>query len=359
MTFKIKKINKEEKLQAKLILENYFGSIGINDFNIDKIPFGICNETYKVIYKETCFIMQKINTVLASPDLVKDIDFISRKLIDLGWSVPVLLENSNGVNFIREGKNIWRIYSFIPGKTISDFQNIDYISIGELLAKLHTDLRKITYSPLFSIPHFHDTKYFISRLNQVINNFKSGKLTRLANGVIELYGQAKNVSLRSIQLIHGDPRIENYLFNDDGKAFSILDFDTFMVGSIFIDIGDLLRSINLTGNQTVLKFSKDKMRDVLVGYLSVCCEDVKPFVVDALDATKQITLELCSRFLIDIIEDKYFDWDSTRYKCRGENNADRALVHWNLFKEVDKTDLDNLVHSVKINNKFNYQLYAE
>jgi hypothetical protein len=58
---------------------------------------------------------------------------------------------------------------------------------------------------------------------------------------------------------------------------------------------------------------------------------------------KQMTLELCSRFLIDAVEDKYFGWDSNRYNSRKENNIARALAQWRLFEKIEKNSLNNLI----------------
>lgn len=47
----------ENKLQTKLILEEYFNDITYDDFDINKISSGICNETYMVRYKRRDFIL--------------------------------------------------------------------------------------------------------------------------------------------------------------------------------------------------------------------------------------------------------------------------------------------------------------
>lgn len=286
---------------------------------------------------------------------MKDFGLISQKLIALGWNVPALLKEKENFNFVKKGKDMWRLYPFISGYIVTELKNINYVSVGELLAKFHQDLKKINYHPCFFIPHFHDTKFFINGLKKVVKYLEDAKLIAIANEIMEIYGKIENISLKGIQLIHGDPRIENYLFDNQGNAFSIIDFDTFMFGSIFIDIGDLLRSINLVENQTVLKFSESRIKEVLGGYLHKN-KNVKKetFIVDALNGMRQITLELCSRFLIDIVEDRYFGWDSNKYNSRSENNIIRALVQWDLFKKIERVNFNNLAQSVKIKMKSDF-----
>jgi Ser/Thr protein kinase RdoA (MazF antagonist) len=289
------------KLQVNSILQEYFEDIIIDDFNVDKIYLGICNETYKISYRGRLFVLQKVNVALADVNLLKDLGIIPQKLAGLGWNIPVLLKNKKNLNYVEKNRDIWRIYPYISGNTLNELNVVDYLSVGKILARFHRDLKKINYSPYFSIPHFHDTKFFINSLKKSIKHLEDKKLIGIAQKVIEIYGELKHISSESVQLIHGDSRIENYLFNNKQKAFSIIDFDTFMRGSIFVDIGDLLRSINLTEEQTVLRFSEDKIQEVIVGYLNIEKNFKKEeFIVYAINGMKQITLELCSRFLIDI-----------------------------------------------------------
>ena len=338
----------ETKIKTKSILEKYFGDVPLNSFRIDKMSLGICNETYKVNCKKDNFVLQKLNN-MALADLMRDFIFLSQELNGLGWNVPVLLKSSSALNFIEDNNNIWRIYKFIPGKTIDELKTINYISLGKLLAELHRDLKKINYYPHFSIPNFHNSIFFINSLKKIFRRLKDKELISIAKKIIKAYNHSNNISSKKVQLIHGDPRTENYLFNTQGEAFSIIDFDTFMRGSIFIDIGDLLRSISLSENQTNSTFSESRIEDTLAGYLSANkIKDNKKFIVDAIDGMKQITLELCSRFLIDVIENKYFGWDSEKYKSRRENNTIRALAQWKLFKETEKLNLNNLIQSVRI-----------
>ena len=44
------------------------------------------------------------------------------------------------------------------------------------------------------------------------------------------------------QLVHGDLKISNLIFDAAGKAVGIIDFDTLLVHARAIDLGDALRS---------------------------------------------------------------------------------------------------------------------
>lgn len=153
---------------------------------------------------------------------------------------------------------------------------------------------------------------------RVVVNFKGLKVSKIS----------------CTQLIHGDPRLENFLFCDRGNPFCIIDFDTFMAGSIFTDLGDLLRSASIGGGETNLNFSLDTIKKIMKGYNSIANFDKYYFSQNSLNAFKQMTLELCARFLIDILEDKYFLWDKEKYKSRKDHNMARALCQWDLYEKI-------------------------
>lgn len=318
--------------QVKKVLRKYFDG---DSFTVCGVGDGICNETFRVDYKNDSYILQKLNSALANINLINDFDAISTGLSQFGWDVPLLQKTKDSKNYVKTVNDIWRTYPMINGYTVDELARVDYFSIGEALARFHSNLREINYLPTFVIPHFHDTDYFIKRLKEIKSHIKDGPLQDVASGIILSYDTENNVSYSEVQLIHGDPRIENYLFNKNGRAFSIIDFDTFMRGSIFVDIGDLLRAISLEEKQTVVAFSKDKIRDVLNGYGSVWGKDVK-LVSNSLDGMRQITLELCARFLIDFVEDKYFGYDKNKYESRKDNNKARALAQWYLFNKTNE-----------------------
>jgi hypothetical protein len=53
-----------------------------------------------------------------------------------------------------------------------------------------------------------------------------------------------------------------------------------------------------------------------------------------LRATKQITLELAARFLIDVVHDAYFGFDTARYPHRRAHNVARARGQYHLAQTI-------------------------
>lgn len=113
---------------------------------------------------------------------------------------------------------------------------------------------------------------------------------------------------------------------------TFIDYDIFMLGSIYIDIGDCLRS--LMSLEDSVTFSC-RFQKFVSGY-SLGNPEAKIQDTQALSALKYVTLELTLRFLIDSVEQSYFSWNPELYKTASDHNEDRARQHWDLFKKISQ-----------------------
>ncbi|MEP7162954.1 MAG: phosphotransferase [Candidatus Moraniibacteriota bacterium] len=134
------------------------------------------------------------------------------------------------------------------------------------------------------------------------------------------------------QLIHGDPRVENILFSSTGNPFTFIDYDTLMLGSTYIDMGDCLRSLMSVED---IAIPVCRFQEFVSGY-SLGNPMVKIQDAQVLSALKYVTLELTLRFFIDSIEQNYFSWNPKLYRTAAEQNEDRAWQYWNLFKKINQ-----------------------
>lgn len=97
---------------------------------------------------------------------------ITKKMSGLGWEVPRLIQTKSGKLYHRtEEGSIWRIYSYLPGKTISNVKDNKLYNVGELLCKYHNDLNRINFTPKPSIPYFHNINYYMNNLKSIPTKF--------------------------------------------------------------------------------------------------------------------------------------------------------------------------------------------
>ena len=184
-------------------------------------------------------------------------------------------------------------------------------SMGDALALMPEDpVLKTSAGPHFVVSC--PDKVYESRLNdpdvkRCIELIKSRE--RFA---MQLW-EAMRVGLIRNTLIHGDTKIENFLFDTKSLTVkSLVDLDTIMSFTWLADYGDMLRSmVNVAGekesNTDNIQVDKEVFKSVTKGFLKTS-NQVTLAEIELMFASIQIiTLELGVRFLTDYIKgDTYF-----------------------------------------------------
>jgi Ser/Thr protein kinase RdoA (MazF antagonist) len=140
------------------------------------------------------------------------------------------------------------------------------------------------------------------------------------------------------RLIHGDPKLDNILFDDPGlRALALIDLDTVQPGLLHYDIGDCLRSCcSRTGeseeNGDRVSFDIGVCEALLGAYAEHTGGLLRRSEVDLLyEAARIIPLELGVRFLTDHLEgDRWF-----RVAKPGDNLA-RAETQFALVADIEE-----------------------
>jgi len=300
--------------------------------SIKKLNDGLINKAYRVNTNTgDSYIFQKLHCAL-SQKLIDDVATISNHLKNKGWDCPILIKAKNGKRYVKHSSAIWRVYKYIDAKSF-DKQFIKpniYYEIGKLLGKLHQDLSSLKYSPSHKIKGFHDKEFHIQKAISIKKDIQDQELKNILNKAIDsIEGYSKHLS-DEFQLIHGDPRKENILFKENGTPYTFIDFDTFMLGSIYLDIGDCLRSLLLLEDGVIFT---NRAKQFTNGYQE--SNSGKINYEKAIMSLKYITIELTLRFVIDAVEENYFSWDKKRYKSAFQHNKARATKFWHLFNQIN------------------------
>lgn len=340
MDLKSRETNKE----LIQILNQYFEDLKY--LEITQLFSGSINETYKVKIKKNLYILQKLSPIFKK-EVIEDMEITTNFLALNNIQAPQLLETKTSQKYIVENNQIYRLYKYIDGETPDklSLSNNKLKSLGNYLADLHLNLKKLNYTPKNIIPNFHNTDFYITEIQKIksqLDQIDQENITQM----IEIYNKIDKQFLEEKQVIHGDPRIENILYDERTNYFTIIDFDTIMLESIFVDIGDLCRSLFISEDLDQVKYDKILHSKFIAGYhrvlnLSKAQEDkikLKEFQKNAIDSTIIITLELSIRFFIDYIEDKYFGFNKEKYQTRKEHNLIRARTCYELFRILNKSN---------------------
>lgn len=139
-------------------------------------------------------------------------------------------------------------------------------------------------------------------------------------------------------VIHGDTKIENFLFDDQGRPIALVDLDTVMAGSWLMDWGDMMRSLtNPVGEKadpSEVVFAEDVYRVARDGYLSEAHAPANE--IELMEkAALGVTLEQATRFLSDYMR------GDTYYRLGPSDppdlNRTRAQVQIELARQMEAT----------------------
>ncbi|MEN8140194.1 MAG: phosphotransferase [Thermodesulfobacteriota bacterium] len=250
---------------------------------------GIINRTWRLCLKNgEELILQRLNCqVFKWPEqscrnmaLVGKLAKKLHKLSDRRWEIPSLRLTPAGEPwwFAPDG-GLWRAMDFITG-TIN-IQQVDSpamaADIGRGLALFHQLVADISPHQLpATIDHFHDTPHYIEELERGVASRKelSPQQSRLVDFSRERsrrgaeLASALKQGLLTTAIIHGDPKVENFLFDAASKRVcSLIDLDTVGPGLRLHDLGDCVRSCAARpAGPGALDFDLEICKEIVAGY---------------------------------------------------------------------------------------------
>ncbi|PSB03798.1 phosphotransferase enzyme family protein [Merismopedia glauca] len=329
---------------------------------------GNINRTYLVTLdsaNQPHFILQRINTqVFRQPELVMQnmcivTEHIDAKLqnacLDRVWKVPHVIRTSEGKDYWEdENSGCWRAIAFIEGaQTFDTIQDSHHgREIGYALGMFHHLMGDLPPDRLAdTLPGFHVTPGYLAQYQQVLEDTQVTKSAEVAYGLkfvsdrasfCSILEDAKTQGKLQLRLMHGDPKINNVLIDNETKqAISAIDLDTVKPGLVHYDIGDCLRSgCNVLGEETEdldgVRFEVDLCQDILQGYLSVARSFLTSSDYEYIyDAIRLITFELGLRFFTDYLAGNVY------FKIKyPEHNLARALVQFKLTESIEAQEAD-------------------
>lgn len=241
--------------------------------------------------------------------------------------LPFIKKNKEQKNFIKHEGKYWLAYEYIDNDPIEKIDNELAFNLGKYLGNFHRLLQKEEIKPRYKIINFHDHQYYLDRLNSLYVKYKDR--ARLVETEYEIINNLKSFNYpkkSEFITIHGDPKPENFLIRNN-EIVAVIDLESLMIGSRFIDIGDALRSLR---NNNV--FDMDLCRSWIYGYNTSFGKFID--IDQAIQYICLITLELAGRFLIDYFEEKYFRWDKDKFDSLAMNNLDRCQNELKYFKTI-------------------------
>lgn len=321
-------------------------------------------------------LLQRLNTgVFPDPALVmRNIRAVCRHLdaraahaapsYGRRWEVPHVQPTHDGADHWQaDDGSYWRALRFIGrSRTIETVQEPAVArEVGHALGTFHALLADLPADRLEdTLPGFHIAPAYLARYDEVARSVETPRSAEEAwcarfiadhRSWVPVLEQAREQGILRLRPIHGDPKVNNILFDDaTGQAIAMVDWDTVKPGLVQYDIGDCLRSsCNPDGEETArwqdVRFDPVLGKAVLEGYLAVARDFFTDADFDSIpEAARLIAFELGLRFYTDhLAGDTYF-----KVARRGQNLA-RALVQLRLAQSVDEgfEDLRGIVQALR------------
>ena len=338
-------------------IRDVLAAYAVSPVLVQLVKTGLVNRTYRVTDANGLdYILQAVNRMFPV-EVNLDIDVVTRHLEKSGLLTPRLLPDRNGMVFYQENGCTWRLFSYISGITHQRLQQPEPArAAGAMLGRVHARLALLDYQLHTSRPGVHDTDRHVLHLKNTLEE-KTGHARYAA---IEPLGQeilAHLVQLRKLpavskRLVHGDPKISNFIFTSDSREVQcMVDFDTLNKMPVYLELGDALRSwCNPSGEDTSEGyFSIAHCRAALDGYARHTGDLLTRQEWLAIPpATLTIYLELATRFCADALNEDYFSWDADRFSCHSEHSEIRARGQLNAaYSVVNHYDeINNMVNEI-------------
>ena len=306
---------------------------GLAGGTLTALESGLINASWRVDTPAgKSFVLQRVNPMFPVT-INDDIDAVTKHLGEQGLPTPRLMPTPTGEAALVHDGEVWRVLTFVPGISRDALENTRQArEAGALLARFHRAVSDLDHT--FSNPRLgvHDTAAHLAELRRVLASHRHhprfDEVEPVGERILELAAELPELPLTGERIVHGDPKISNFIFDavtDD--AVCLVDLDTVGAMPVILELGDALRSwCNPRGEDTrETIFSVPLFRAAVGGYAREARDLLSGDEWRALPAAAlSITLELASRFAGDALRESYFGWDPTRFGSASEHNHVRA-----------------------------------
>ena len=329
--------------------------------NIRPLGTGLINDTYKVTTAEADapdYVLQRINHAI-----FQDVDglqsniqvvtnHIRRKLeargeTDVDRKVLRFLPADSGKTYWHDGENYWRVMVFIPRAKTYETVNPEYsYCAGKAFGEFEAMLADVTEPLVETIPDFHNMELRLRQLREAVAADAAGRVKEVKPYLDELEKHADEMCKAERlhregrlpkRVCHCDTKVNNMMFDEDGRVLCVIDLDTVMPSYVFSDYGDFLRSAANTGaeddrNLDNVNFNMDIFRAFTRGYLESARQFLLPIEVENLPyAAALFPYMQCVRFLAD-----YLNGDTYYKIAYPEHNLVRTAAQFKLWQSVEQ-----------------------
>jgi Ser/Thr protein kinase RdoA (MazF antagonist) len=315
---------------------------GLERATIDPIDVGLINETHEVsLDGAPRYVLQRLHTIFAG-EVCLDLESIAEHVARAGIVTPRLVRTRDGDAFVRVGDAVFRVITFVPGRTITSVSEPRLaFEAASLASRFHSALADVEHTFHFTRSGVHDTAAHLARLERWLDTGKGtpdhALNAPIAEAILSHARALDPLANTPRRIVHGDLKISNVRFDETlTRAVALLDLDTLAHGTMAYELGDALRSWAQRGGESGGTTEVDHaiVEAAMHGYAAGGFPLTREERASIIPGLETISVELAARFCVDAWEDAYFGWDRTRYASRREHNRVRASSQLSLAASV-------------------------
>lgn len=318
----------------------------IDEDMVSAVPFGNghINDTLKVTNSkgEIKYILQRINHhIFTNVDMLQNNIFtvtshIRKKLVargeqDVDRKVLTFIPAKDGKLYHFDGDSYWRVCLFIPrSKSFEEVTPQLSYEAGKAFGDFQTMLSDLPADALGeTIPNFHNMEFRLKQFRDAVEANAAGRLEEVKDLVAEIEKRAKDMCIQEElyregklkkRTNHCDTKVNNIMFDEEGKVLCVIDLDTVMPGFVLSDIGDFIRTGANTGaeddeNLDNVEVNLDIFEAYTRGYMETAKAFLTPQEIKLLPyGGRLLTYMQTVRFLTDYINgDTYYKIHSPKH----------------------------------------------
>ena len=199
-----------------------------------------------------------------------------------------------------------------------------------------------------TIPNFHNMEFRLKQLHEAVDADTAGRVAEVRPLLDEIESRADAMCLAERlhregklpkRICHCDTKVNNMMFDENGRVLCVIDLDTVMPSYIFSDFGDFMRTAANTGeeddpNLDNVNFKMEIFKAFTKGYLETAGVFLTDVEIDNLPyAATLFPYMQAVRFLADYINgDTYYkikypehNWVRTRAQFKLLQSAEAAV----------------------------------
>lgn len=325
--------------------------------NCTPIAGGLINSSFKISYGQNPpLLLQKINkNVFKQPENVQS-NYLQIWNHIQGNNLPLVLPEpiqcAPQQYLYRDSENdFWRAFRFIENSNNCAVANTaeQAYSTAATFANFTASFSEFDTRWLHhTIPDFHNLAFRYEQLETALATDPVGRKTLVVEQVNEILNRkryklfyeriTRSTGAYPLRVMHHDAKIANVLFNlQDNSVICAVDFDTVMPGYYFSDMGDMIRSMACSLEESSTDFAsihvkREIYRAIHAGYLSVMGPKLTTAELQHIHHPGLIMIYMqAMRFLTDHINGDIY------YKINYEGqNLDRAKNQLTLLFKLEE-----------------------